>query len=206
MKWIRNLFPTADQRIFLAVAEQEFSEVCCSTASAADIYRDHPNAKKQDWKAIRSELMQLTSSSNSSILTRLLRSKFAHVVELLVTDHFYTNLDVEDREYFAKLIGSTREIEDKNYYFSMARDYWFATILETIIFGGWTGSDDSRENLKKLQRAFVDSCKLHCEFKLKTARANGTNTELTHDEKEIGKTMIMLKEVARLALAGEKEP
>lgn len=204
MKWVRELFPTAEQRIFLAAAEQAFSEVCSSTASAANIYRDHPNVKKQNWKAIRSELMELTANSSSSQLALRLRSKFAEVVELLVTDHFYTNLDVEDREYFAKFIGSTREAEDRNYYFGIARDYSFATILESIIFGGWSGSDDSKKTLKELQRAFIDTCKSHCEFGLKAARANASNTELTQDEKEIGKSTVMLKEVARRALAGEK--
>ena len=204
MKWIRNLIPTEDQRIFLVGAHQIFSEVCRSTASAAEIYHDHPNAKKQDWKAIRSELLKLTSTSNPSVLTLRLRGKFAQVLESLVTDHFYTNLDIEDREYFARLIGSTREVEDKKHYFSMARDYSFATILETIIFEGWSGSDDSRENLKELQRSFIDACQLHCEFELKVAHAYGSNIELTQDEKEIGKTWIILKNLARSALAGEK--
>ena len=96
------------------------------------------------------------------------------------------------------------EASDKTYYFAIAYDYAYAAVLELIIFAGWNSTEESKTNLKTMQRVFIDMCNSHCEMGLMAAKANSQGRALTEQEKESGKTTITLKEVARRALAGER--
>jgi hypothetical protein len=182
MKWIQNLFPTAEQRIFLNAAKQEFDDICRDTVSAADIYRKYPDIKNKDWKSIRRQLLELSADPRS--LTLRFRGKLATVTESLVTCHFYTNLVLEDRELWASSIGSTCEIEDRIYYFKMALDYSFATILKAILLNGWTGDNASKSELKDLHNSFIESCQSHCKIGFELAKAVDNGMEVEQHEKE----------------------
>lgn len=205
MNLFRSIFPTKNARIFLDCADKVFEEVFQGDTSTAEVYKSHPDIKRQHWKEIRNDLGTIIGSGNDSELSKRLRGKFAQQLELLVTDHFYTNLETNDRDIYCQhLLNSSREIQDRNYYFGLAYDYTYATVLEAIIFKGWDGGEDSRERLKEFQRGFIDTCKDHCNLVLAIARAHGESRELSEEEKERGKTTILLKEGMRRALAGEK--
>lgn len=204
MKWLSTLFLSKEQKVFLDVAKKVFADVCESDVSAARIYRDHPEVKKQDWDSINKTLLELIRTGDITERTKKIRGKFAEMIELLVTDHFYTNLEAEDRECYANYIGSTMEVEDRNYYFSLAYHYSYATILEVIIFGGWDGSQASARQLKQLQENYTDSCQDTCKLGLSIAQAKKQGREITDKEKESWKTTMMLKELGRRGLAGEK--
>lgn len=205
MNWFRTILPTKNAKLFLEYADKIFEQICQGDTSAAEVYRDHPDVKKQHWKEIRNDLAALIGTGNDSELTRRLRGKFAQQLELLVTDHFYANLEADDRDIYCQhALNSTREIQDRNYYFSLPYNYTYATVLEAIIFDGWASGEESKERLKEFQRGFIDNCKSHCSLVMSIARAHRENRELSEGEQENGKTTILLKEAMRRALAGEK--
>lgn len=204
MKWLDKLTMSKDKRAVLKVAKNVFNDICHGETSAAEVYRDNPSAKAEHWESIDQNLSQLLKPIDIHEVTQGLRGRFAQMVEVLVTDHFYTNLEPQDREYYANYIGSTSEVEDRNYYFSLAHDYAYATILEYIIFNGWEGSEASISHLKELQTNYIDSCQDTCKLTLKLSKAKAQGQEITKEEKESGRTTMMLKEALRRGLAGEK--
>ena len=204
MELFRKLFLTADQRILFGAAKEAFNGVCEGDTSAARIYRDNPSIRARDWKAIQSNLLELTDTTEASQLTQRLRGRYTETVESLVMDRFYTNIGADDRAIFAAFIESSSAASDETYYFAVAYDYAYAAVLEFIIFAGWNGTEVSKADLKTLQLVFIDSCKSHCEMGLMTAKANSQGRVLTEQEKRDRKTTVTLKEVARRALAGER--
>ncbi len=201
LKLFRNLFPSADQRIFLAAGKEAFENVCASDTSAAEIYKEHPSVRIADWRRIRHALLELTNVEEQAKLNLRIRGAFASAVEALVRAHYYTNLDVADRDHFAAFVESTRETCDRDYYFAMAHDYAYAAVLEFVIFAAWTGS---KEELKERQRLYIDICKSHCAMFLRLAKAKAEGRPITEAETASAKTENLLKELARRALAGEK--
>jgi hypothetical protein len=207
MKLFRKLFPPADQRMLFRAAKEAFDGVCDGDTSAARIYRDNPYVRARDWKAIQSDLLELTDAPEASQLTQRLRGRFTESVETLVMDNFYSNLDADDRASFAAFIESSREASNETYYYfaiAIAYDHAYAAVLEFIIFAGWNGTEESKANLKTLQQVFIDACKSYCEMGLTAAKANSQGRVLTDHEKAGAKTTITLKEAARRILAGER--
>jgi hypothetical protein len=204
MNLFRKLFPTADQRNLFGAAKEAFDGVCEGDTSAANIYRDNPSIRGHDWKAIQSDLVELTDATEASQLTQRLRGRFAETVESLVSDNFFTNLDADDRASFAAFIESNSETSDETYHFAIAYDYAYAAVLEFIIFANWNGTEESKANLKALQQVFIDACKSQCEMGLMAAKAKSQGRALTEQEMEAGRTTKALMEVARRALAGER--
>jgi hypothetical protein len=205
MNWLSGLIPNKYAKIFAKAAERIFSEVCEGDSHAAHVYRQYPNVRKEHYEAICTELKQLAKTEEGPPLTQALRGKFAEVVELVVFDHWYTNLDEHDRDLISKhILSSNRQTQDQVYYLSFAENYAFATILEFVIFQGWDGEDASKSHLSECHRGFVDMCKDHCDMALLLASAMAEGRQITDEEKERGQTTIMLKEATRRALAGER--
>jgi hypothetical protein len=203
MNLLRRWFPTDEQKVFLAAAEEAFERACATDSTAADIYRQRPGIKWRHRRAIRRDLLEVLISGRPSELSQRLRTRFAEILDALTMDHFYTNLGATERLYIAKFSGSTRETWDRDRYFGIAHDFAYATVLEFIIFNSWNGSEESKNNLKEMQRAYVDMCKAHCEVGLQAAAALANDRPLTDAEREQGRTAITFKEFARRKLSGE---
>ena len=199
---------TKEAKLFLEFADTIFEEICESdTASTKKTYRDHPDVKNQDWIEIRHDLKTLIGSGNDAALTKRLRGKFARQIEFLVADHFYTNLETDDRDIYSQhVLISSRDVQDRERYFSLAHNYTYATILEAIIFNGWDDGEESKGRLTEYQRGFTDACKDYCIVLMSIARATNDDRELSEVEIEKGKAAIQHKAGMRIALTGGVVP
>ncbi len=180
-------------------------EVCIGESSAATVYRENPNIKAQDLRFINSELQDLIDTTDTKQLSKRIRGKLAKIIEFLVTDHWYTNLEEDDRDIVCKqILESSREIQDRDYYFSLARDYSYASVLDFILINGWDGGEESKQKLEEYRKGLIEMCQAHCNLLMKIARAKAEGREITEVEKDDGKTTVMLNEGMRRALAGEE--
>ena len=203
--WFRDIFLNPDERAFADGARRVFDQVCSQEGmAAAEVYAAHPQVRAETWEDIRKEVIAFARVEGRERALAV-RGRLAEQIELLSTAHFYTNLAEADRDVWARqVLSSTRQQQDEVYYFAMAYNYSFATVLESIFFLGWTGDEDAKETLKNVERNFMDDCRQHCELVFKIAHAREMGIELGDDEKERGKSIVLMKELNRRALAGEK--
>jgi hypothetical protein len=194
--------PKKEQHEVLDVAEQAFAAICQGDTTAADVYRVHAVAKQQDWTAIRQDLLELSGCNDTPLLAQRLRDGLATVVESLVTDHFYANLEVGDRDLFAKLLRTNRETEDRRHDISTTHDFAYASVLEFVIFNGWASDNLTLEDFAALQKTFIDHCIAHCALELTFAKARAHGEQISPEELERGKTIVARKNAARRAFAG----
>jgi hypothetical protein len=205
MAWFKKRPKSEDAGIFLQAAERVFTELCGNDTAASRVYRDHPDRKKSDWKEIKSQVEKIGALPYGKERTAAFRGAFAEQIDVLATSLWYTNLEADDREKFAKFIlSSTREVQDRVYYFGLPYHYMYASILEFIIFTSWDGDEHWKEDLREVQGNYMDLCRQHCDLLLKISRARSEGRQLTEEEKDAGKPIVTLREATRRALAGEK--
>lgn len=178
--------------------------MCEGKSHAAVVYRENSALKQLNRDKIKKEIQALTSDSEQHQVTSNFRRKFAEMTEQLVSHHHYVSQSEADRELLSLQLGSTREVQDENYYYGLAYVFIYAAILEALVFHGWSGSEESKKQLSKLHSNYLDTCKTHCDLVMLMAKARGEGRELTDSEKENGKSTILLKEATRRALAGEQ--
>lgn len=204
MEWINKIFPKKNRTIFIDAAKTCIDEVCAGDSSAAEIYRKHPNVKAEHVKEIMDDFIKLIGNGDDPDLTRRLRARWADRLEQLVASHFYTNLEEKDRLVLAQYSESDMSTLDEQYYWSIAFNYTYSSILGGLIINGWVGSQESKEKLINLKDSYITSCQEWQQFVLSLAWKKHDGLELTEDEKSNGKTMGTLMDMTKLVLAGEQ--
>jgi hypothetical protein len=172
---------------------------------AAKVYREHPNHKKSDWKKIEGEIRQIGAMPYGVERTKKVRTAFANSIDILQSSLFYLNLSDTDRALIAQhIFQSTRDVQDRGYYFESTYFFMYGLILEFILFNSWDGDEHSKAHLKELHKNYMDLCRDHCQLLLQIARARSEGRELSEKEKEAGEPVVTLREATRRALSGEK--
>lgn len=202
---LRDIFLNPDQRMVVNACETLFDGVCAEEGTVTQVvYGRYPQERVRAWKEIRAEALKHTQLEGGPRV-RAIREAMTEAIEHCVTANFYSHLDEVDRDIFARnILSSTMQQQDHFYYCNHAYNLARAHVMSQMFYLGWSEDEQAKENVREVQRVFQDQCKQHCELILKIARANEKGTSLTDAEKESGKTVLMLKDLARRALAGDK--
>lgn len=203
MKRLPKTLPQQPEPQILDVALQAFAAVCQGDTAAADVYRVQTAVKEQDWRAIHDNLAELAAVNDPSELPQLLRSKLTSVVESLVMDHFYASLEMEDRELYAHLRSTERELADACQDLSTTHDFTFASVLEFVIFNGWASEDLTVDDFAALQKSFIDRCSALCSLELAIAKGRARGQNPSAAQSELRLELISRKEAAGRAFAGQ---
>ena len=186
-------------------ATKIFNDVCCSDTLTAEFYKCNEGIKQQHWEEISKDLSHLISTNDEKALKTNLRARYAEVLENTITANFYVKLIEKEREIISKFIfESNKEEQDEHYHQSLALNFSYSTILDSIIFLECDGTEESKNELKVLEKRFIENCQDYCDLLLSIARAVNDGGDISEPEKEIAKNTLLLKEGARKALAGEK--
>ena len=205
MVWPFSSSSSTNLKIFTDAAKRVFDEVSNGSTHAANVYRKEPKRKRQDWELIKQDLARIAGHSNPSAVTKSFRTELATQLEYLVSAHHYMNLPDDDRKLFAtEIVHSTKQEQDRGYYYAFAYHYVWCEILQYIIFNGWDGDDHALQAIKDVCDVFREECTDHCKLVLAIARARSKGEQLPDAEKEAGRTVVLLKEAARRGVAGEK--
>jgi hypothetical protein len=189
--------------VYLDIANTVF-KARCGDKFPDDMYREHPELKVQDWKAIKDELAQLCAGPEDSEMAKRLRKRWARSIETLVMTRWYLNLPEDERQLVAQHIwNSTAQIQDDAYYFAHTYWYMLQAILEAFIINACV-SEVAKDKLRALADNWIDLCKQHNEFLRRIAKARGEGRELSDSEREEGKRVVILRTATGRALSGEK--
>lgn len=202
----KNGFPKELARMYLDFADKCFAEICAGvgTSHAADVYKLHPDIKDTHWEEIREDFAALVGDGDDPDLTKRLRGKWVKEMHDLANAHFYTNLQETDREVLAKYSGSDRASMDETFYWMMAYHYTYASLLDAVIVHGMDFSLGQKETMESLRENYISSCREFSELALKLAWNKHNGIAISEEDKQKGKTIHVLMEAERRALAGEK--
>lgn len=205
MALLRDIFLDPDERACVGAAETMFNNLCAQAGSAAaEVYATRPVERAAVWKEIRSRVIEIVGFEGTARVLEI-RKALADEIDATVFAHFYLNLSDEERDLISRnIFSSTSEEQDKLYFFAHPRHLALATVLEGMFYYGWSGSEEAKENVREVQRAFIEQCQEHCQLILKIARARENGTDLTESEKKQGELVVMMKDLTRRGLAGEK--
>ena len=192
-----------DRNFYRKKAEQIFNDVCYSDTSIAQFYNENESIKKQHCEEILNDLLNLIDANNKNAIGNNLRERYAEVLENTITADFYVKLIEKDREIVSKYIfESSREKQDESYYQSLALNFTYSTILDSLIYLEQDETEVFKE-LKILEKSYIKYCKDYCDILLLIAKAVNAGGDINESEKENTKYIILSKEKARKKLAGE---
>jgi len=203
MVWPFKKKAPSDIDIFKNFARSIFDEVIAGDDYAGKVFRAQSAQNIREFWSGKCKEIENWLGNDPGARAKHLREQWAQCVEFLALGRFYTSLQDDDRELFAKHgLESTREAQDAGYVHQLAIQMLDVRILEGMIRHGWDGDEGVRDHLFELARILDEQCTSQYQFMLESARTKARGETITDARRESAKTDMILKEASRRRLAG----